>query len=485
MITFDTLPSELIPARNPNSVKIACSGNIPVAGYPGLIRIGFISTPTGSILVILPNFETGTIVALCSTVVDNPNYILFNAASVEEFATNLSYVYCINKHFDITVVNDEIILTTKEKGILVNNEPFWYVNSGLDSDFLILNYYNGLNQESLLNYGVECSILLNNEEISKAILKPGTDNKIEYYLDALQNEFSLPAPASITSMQKVTGPLVKYKIIASEGWGAFPIFKTLIKSDELYALNAKMDFSEFREQSLFNKLVTDKLFLSQKPDESDIWKEAIGFIYFLCFNNYSSLTLRATVYYTDNTQLSENVLTISSLNKYDIVSVPTGFYQLNLDAISENIAYAYSLEFQDISQKITFRILTEPATARTYLFKNKYGVWDSLFCLGNKVTSVKNTRSTFKKFITPGYDSSLGEFDQIVSNSHQEYSATTSFMYNEDIEKISDLFNCSEFYEVINGKFIKCHLLDDSNDLMASAESVGEIMFTYRKSNNE
>lgn len=208
-----------------------------------------------------------------------------------------------------------------------------------------------------------------------------------------------------------------------EKFGEPPVPDDTTVNETFYVLYGGLSVQEFAKGTFFDSyLDTIKPFLTWSPTTQPIASDQHSYLHFVVVNPvYSSITLKATVRYSDNTSFTADVKSISPVKPFELIRFPAGVQQLGLQAINPSkIIIGYDLQVfsgeLDLSQKRTYEVFGVKRHYRKLLYLNSLGGWDHILCFGRGKQSLRTQEETISRDLPVGYSYSDRE-EETVSKS--------------------------------------------------------------------
>lgn len=208
-----------------------------------------------------------------------------------------------------------------------------------------------------------------------------------------------------------------------EKYGTPPEPDDTTTNETFYVLFGGLSEQEFAKQTFFDSyLDVQKPFLSWAPFTQPIASDQHSYLHFVVNNPlYASLTLRATVRYSDSTSVEEDVKSIAPVKPFEVVRFPAGVTQLELQALNPaKLITGYDLQLvsgeEVLSEKRTYELYTPKRHYRRLLYLNSLGGWDHILCFGRGKQSLRTEEEAISRDLPVGYSYSDRE-EETVSKS--------------------------------------------------------------------
>lgn len=115
----------------------------------------------------------------------------------------------------------------------------------------------------------------------------------------------------------------------------------------------------------------------------------------------NNILVKYNIYYTNGDVLGNTLYTLTSsdVEQNQVVTIPAGFKQLNLDGVSSNTPYKYEL-MVEVNNVVVLRqmymLLTPTDTGATLLYNNEFGLPEGLWLEGVREIEAKYDRELMK-----------------------------------------------------------------------------------------
>jgi len=113
------------------------------------------------------------------------------------------------------------------------------------------------------------------------------------------------------------------------------------------------------------------------------------------------ITVNRTIYYTNGNVFGDTLYTLdeTDVEQHQIVTIPAGFNQLNLDAESSDKPYKYVIEVSVnnvVKLKQVYRLLPSTDTGATLIYNNEFGLPEGIWLEGVRIIDTKHDRETLE-----------------------------------------------------------------------------------------
>jgi hypothetical protein len=249
--------------------------------------------------------------------------------------------------------------------------------------------------------------------------------------------------------------------------------------------------------NFYDRLQGEKLFISNMPRTKIIDTIQKEFLYYYFYDeDITSIKLIVKVYFTDGTNVSKpNTEAISidagNLAQYSLLQLMTGYTDLKIaydESQQQKTAdyYEVSLADQDdnvITEVVQYKIDRKYyINRREFLFRNNYGVYETVLFTGKGEFSNKYNREFFEK---------LTKIVQKKPQIETEYVVSTGYLNRETKEWMQAIASSTEVYERFftdKGEtyYSKIQILtDEIKPVLVDQVYVETFVMTYRLDTNE
>ncbi|WP_057935868.1 SprB repeat-containing protein [Algoriphagus resistens] len=238
------------------------------------------------------------------------------------------------------------------------------------------------------------------------------DGTTDFNVEQVLNSFldSYVPEFGHTNVVQVAEAFKRFYLSYFEKYGTPPEPDDTTTNETFYVLFGGLSEQEFAKQTFFDSyLDVQKPFLSWVPHTAPIATDQHSYLHFVVNNQvYPNLTLKATVYYTDNTSTSEDVKSVLSTEPFEVYRFPAGIAQLGLQTLNPTKTIAkYDLQLfsgeTELSEKRTFEVYGAKRYYRKLLFLNSLGGWDHVLCFGRGKQSLRTSEDSIARDLPVGY----------------------------------------------------------------------------------
>ena len=424
---------------------------------------------------------------------DNSGLELTAGGTIYTLATELSANYYLNRYFAISVEgSDKVELLAREEGadytigkdIAIDSTALSACDeiAGVDPSFLNnFKIYVGLFVETDFASGSFSKIV-------ESFLDPNTAGRTDFYFGQIIKRLFpvFEAPNfGYDELHGVFSPILKYYIQYAEYYGEEPAVKKLSTGDLFYCINGHLSVDKWKDHDFINDIKTDKLLLTNLPLESELWSQAHAYAYYL---NTQGKTESFTVTYesvnTDGTSNTAFDLTIVDIPAGSVFGIPLGADILEIGNPAKQLSrftiqVKTTGEEDPVTQVYTFHIIPRPFNPVNILYKNEYGVLDTL--LGeNLQLSVKTEKLESETFLPFNYSLLQGNKLGHIKTSSLTLKASTGYILQDEAARLSSLLESEYGFMVGKTKYLKIFVLPGSFKLIDQADDLQQFEFSFK-----
>lgn len=321
----------------------------------------------------------------------------------------------------------------------------------------------------------------------------GTDTAVFFLERFLVGYLAKNLPAYNASTIAYAETIFKrFFLFYAEKYGDAPVYYDWTRypaSGYKYALMGGLDEKTFPGNGFVADYwtATARKFLTNMPNNMKV-SPSVQLYLFLFFNNVSNAEVQ--LWYTDGTSETKKVLTGShSGNKAMIV--PAGYNQLNIDGIKAAGKTVYRYDFAvyngvtRVSEVKSFLVdHNNYENSRCFLFMNRFGAFDTLWCRGKFTRGVKvdmesllmipdNSNASTSKVYEGSLVSSMNE-------SRDTMTANTGYMKSAaEMAWLQEFLESPAVYAIENGGFHKVIIDTKEAELYKDDEHGYALEFKY------
>lgn len=495
-ISLDSTPKSFDFSKNPIRFEISAPNRYETVGTNSVNKIKQNSSPSNGDYFTIEFLSFNLNFAFVTTP-NNSGQQLTAGSTVATTVGELKLNYYLDKYFDITVSGlDTIVFTAKYNG------------TGYDMTY---DFTNATTLQDGGSVGATDSVLRPNykvfiqlmisaynqadySEYFEAFLIPDADGKVYYYPGRiLQEAFDPPAlPQYIggAGISTWLSPLMDYKIRYAEVYGVNESIKILNESSEFSLIDGMLHSDKWPTHDFFNDLATSKQFLTNRPEQIDIWREAHDFLFFLNWaTNKISITVYFDLYFDDGTSAAKaHSISSTEIESHEIYCIPIGLYGHGLESLYEDKVIQYYTVYVEqnstlISEVKEFHVTNRPLNSIELLYKNNYGCLDSLLCSNTKI-QFKHDSVFVQKDLPSDYDLKDTINGTEVKDQYMTFSTYTGYLKPEEAYILSEMYQNNHVFLVSRSKFIKVELLSDAPTLIDKKDNVQNFEIKFRLSVN-
>jgi hypothetical protein len=350
------------------------------------------------------------------------------------------------------ILNNFIISTVSQSTFFrINFEPYikdgtiaWSLSSSsisgvfdyADSSYSLPVYYNYLRMALQIYIEAQTGIdTTQNERLNEnpLILPPvitvsplrmtGSWNLKEYIKNEYFGHFTFPPTATLKHVWNI---IDTYRALVYSEWGSPPEPKNTAFTSEIRVIDANLSEPKIVELNSEGKTISqllseNKMFLTNAPliKDTDIYStEKLNWLF---TTSYTGCKLVVKEYYTDGTNNTRTLLTFNA-SAWQCVEFDVGFQSIKLETYAGLVPTKWEIWLETsagafISEIRAYLIDTSyQSFARYWMFKNRWGVYESFRTTGMVKKNKQVKKSYFKRVVeNPTYsDKSLNVINETV-----------------------------------------------------------------------
>jgi hypothetical protein len=397
------------------------------------------------------------------------------------FAADLMQNYYLRRDFDCAVdtVLDKITLTAKENGVDYN-----LTISSASLTNVALAAVACVDPVVRENYELLClADILEGatwEFLNEDRIPPDATGLVEFDLHdlfgpELAAEHTWPEIAE-TYYAKRANHIKQYQLFYAELYEN-SVNKLTAYANSVYAILGSFDYKMMAAlngvaYSFMDFIVTYKSFLTWQPTSKTINTTQPEKLFYLVFNDITTLELHIKVYYDDNTDSGDCLLeTVTPVARYEVYEFMVGYSQINFSDLDpgynpgDKTVIKYDIWLEDDadnvqSQTRTFTLETKTfRNERIYLFRNSFGAMDTLRATGRKTQLNEYDRLLLERNHV-GF--SLQEQYQVLERS--VFTINSGWLTFSQRNWLRELLLSREAYEIIGGYKFPIIISDDKRE---------------------
>lgn len=263
------------------------------------------------------------------------------------------------------------------------------------------------------------------------------DNAVFEIQDGLADFFPFTDfnPYSVVDMQLITDNIVTAQFYQAESYGDPQVDQTASLVDTFKVLNGGLP-KQIREDFFTEILPVTKQFLTWAPTRKRVTQTQPELLHFYVYTDaITELNLIVKLYFTDGTDSTHTIDTVTGVAEEDIYRMPAGFTQLGISTLAASkTVKKYELWLTDqldaiVSEVRTYALdyLSTPEN-RFWLFSNSLGMFEILRTEGKAIESHEITRETSSNYLPNGYALSLGEIQSRTLGSMETLEVSTGYL---------------------------------------------------------
>lgn len=265
-------------------------------------------------------------------------------------------------------------------------------------------------------------------------------------------------------------------------------------SSILFVLNGKYPFDEWAYGDFFGNYPASKRFLTNMPDERITYYGTKQFLYFLC--SHSSFTTITDIYmwveirYDDGSNfIAAGPVSSTAGDFYQkIIEFEVGAEFLDLNAINptKTISY-YTIYLSDdaiganvIAGPVLFRLIPEPWNKKEFIYKNRYGVFETLIAEGFEDSSFEVSRIESEINVSPVYRPENGYTYSQTTRTQDIKHVLTGKKTEKECEVLREMLESDWLLLAGPDGWIRCILVDGTFKINDEGEDMFSIEFSYK-----
>jgi len=288
------------------------------------------------------------------------------------------------------------------------------------------------------------------------------------------------------------------------GQAIFSVQK-LYDSTLLYALNAKVDASEYPDFDLLTHIKNTLSYLKSDLEEIKTTKKAQQYLYFF-YPQIAAETLKLKVkrYYTDGSCYETTTEIFTTTNAYEVVMIPVGFDALGFDeedgsgsgsgsgsasgSGSEGEGddiYKYEVSVLNnvgsrIGKIITYWVREHTENDKVFLYENRWGVFDTLIATGDIERTHEISSDLHRISLDVDYDSTDTEFISQNKDDYPVFKCFTGHYTQEQADEIEAMLAANHFYFIEDNAYKRCILIKSTQTIADTSTNLYSVEFEYR-----
>lgn len=501
LIDVISVPEVVAPIGNEILLKLQTNNRYSTPGSAAILTFTFtgIDTTAGHNFII----AWGSLDAITFTLSASPDatgnqiMVATGGQSIDDwmaiFAAYLALNYYIRRDFDIEVDTgaNTITLTAKETGtfdtVVITSENLSNV---------ALAAVAGVDPVARTNYELLCLVdILNGSTwdfLNEDRITPDADGYAEFDLHDLFStqltaEHTWPEEPETYSSKRINH--IKkytpyYAEVIDDAVGRLNPYADL---GAFYAILGAFDYKMMAalngiSYSFLDFITTYKSFLTWQPASKTINITQPEKLFFLVYNDISSMELHIKVYFTDGTNSGDQELeTIAGVSQYDVYEIMVGYSQIDFTKISDKTVEYYEIWLEDNagnvqSQVRTFTVETKSFRhERIFLFRNSFGALDTF-----RATGRKTQLNEYDRFLLEKNDISFSLQEQYLVLERSVFTINTGWLTFVQRNWLRELLLSGEVYEIISGYKFPIMITDEKRELRDDDNYLYSLEINYK-----
>ncbi|HAN19611.1 MAG: hypothetical protein A2X13_14775 [Bacteroidetes bacterium GWC2_33_15] len=324
------------------------------------------------------------------------------------------------------------------------------------------------------------------EQVPDIYLDPDSNDSAVFYIGNILREYFDIIKTDLWNLADPEQDLyaLKYYYVKFYEWDGDSL-NNLNQPDGCWMLYGKLDYQAWPGHSFFTSLASKLNYLNNIGTRVRCWVNSKHFIYFLNHVGTEDIDLVAQIFYTDKTNETQVIKSLIEVPRYDVIVFPAGYGQLNIGSFTPaKTVYRYDLSVYisggaQVGKTVSFYIENKPWFGKQFLFRNNYGVFESMLCEGKEEAEINATLETSKKRLAYDYSATDFEYVQRVKSKTQEFKANTGGLIRSEAEHLHEMLN-DKFFKIGESSIIPCNILSKSIKVYNEEDDLHSIEFSYQ-----
>lgn len=323
-------------------------------------------------------------------------------------------------------------------------------------------------------------------QIPDIYLDPDSNDSAVFPIDEILQEYFDTIKTNIYSLAAMALDLYSlsaYRINFYEWTGSLQDAEA---SGTYYLLYGRLFYQDWPNHTWFADLATNKNYLNNFGSRVNTWTTAKQYLYWIDYiSGEQAIELRATIYYTDKTTEDQTLLTVPESGQYDVFVIPAGYTELDIGGFTPTkTVYRYDLgiykeDDTQIGKTISYYLQNKPWWAQQFLFRNDYGVLESVIAEGKESTGLKYKLKTSEKRIQYNYDPLDFQYTQRISSRTKPFVTNLGPFSRSEAEHLQELVN-DKLFKVGDSKLIPCNIISSELKTVDQAKDLQVIELKYQ-----
>jgi hypothetical protein len=469
-ITITKQPAIVDFAKNPIAFSVVSNRYLTSQGAKAFITLRRVSNPVVGSTLTLSSGRLNITFTFVTTPDDSGTELPATSDMLlllQGFLSN----YLLTKHYNVSIlsfVNGDFAIQAKEFGTQGT------LSTSLPASFTQIAGVAGLNRSVRPNFTIKARIMveetvtgndfrefatenLNATDSGESNLNGFTDFYPGEYLSTLFRRLLDLPTFNETTPQLCVNTLRRYYVLFAERYGFPTIERRMYTSDFLRVFNGLFDYKAWPTQNI---AAAGNNFLINGPRTRELYYDSHSYLFWLTKSNINAGAIRLHVKWymengTDATDIKGELDPVANLRVYRF---PTGASQLNLP---ENV-YKWEVWLTDkdnvpFSEVFTFVKKLKPWNGLTLMFKNYYGVLESL-CINGFTVADNNARGeVLEKFLPWNYTLPPdGQFEQVFVKkeiSPSDFVSQTGYIDTAYSAHLKEFVNSERMFIQLDGRY--------------------------------
>ena len=318
-------------------------------------------------------------------------------------------------------------------------------------------------------------------------LDPDSDDDAIFQIDNILQEYFDTIELDIFSLS-----IIKKDLYSAHGYnGTFyewdgTSLGTPIVSSTLKLLYGRLFYQDWPNHDFLGDLSTNLNYLNNLGSKIETWRTAKNYLYWLNHvSGTNDIELRTTIYYTDKTTENQTLDTYSNSVQKDVLIAPAGYTELDIGGFTPaKTVYRYDLglyltDNTQVGKTISYYIKNKPWWAQQFLFRNDYGVLESVIAEGKESNGIKAEIITSEKRIQYDYDPLDFQYVQRVNSRKKPFKTNIGPLTRSEAEHLEEIIN-DKFFKIGDTKLIPCNILNSELKTVDQAKDLQVIELSYQ-----
>jgi len=488
-ITFLNTPKEIDFTGNPVSVKIHGTGFIKSPGSKALLTLQILGLgPQENDTISFNAINESFNLTFAGVPDDSGTQIQANVEwtipqYLEKLAVSLESVPGIDHYYKITfsAAAGLIFLEAIEVGEYFSFTDISITSDGIavhqsipGSNFVVEETYcfsSSINEIECNNYERIVSLLQHPDLEGNAIINVG--EKVQW------KSWTAPIPDLSQNTSQLSTLAKRFVCKCAEIISGTE--HRIYTSPEIVMLPGKVVFHLWPNYSLEDEIIRDKKYYTVKAHKQNTWKGANEFLNFLVPVDGHDIGIVVSVIYTDGTSLSKLTEVQKSVAKYELLTIPTGISQLQLQTWNpEKEIYSYEVRIYSqsetqnllLAKPFEYQVIPVKPWYRQLIFSNHFGVWENLNITGKAKRIVSPTREISKKVHLFDYNPLTHQKRSVLTDTEDYIEVNTGAMLNVSADTLKHLVETSQLFLISDNGYIPVTLHDGSFEIQNESEDL-------------